>query len=182
MIESVRDIPEVLGTYTSNQVSNMDFLTGLSIVMLGVIVLIGIFILIAIYIFSAIALRKIAKRLGEENSWMAWVPFLNIYLLLKMGDISTEAMIAFWVAMFIQAIPSLPGMKIVIFLLTLAGGLTIQVIYVIAYMRLSEKIGFNKLLGLIALTQIGHPVLLGILAWGNQNSNSEDSISKHQEV
>ncbi len=37
------------------------------------------------YILGSIGLMKIADRTGEERSWMAWVPVLNIYLLGKLG-------------------------------------------------------------------------------------------------
>lgn len=38
------------------------------------------------YAFFAFVLMTIANKLGTENSWMAWVPILNIYLMVKMAD------------------------------------------------------------------------------------------------
>jgi hypothetical protein len=44
-----------------------------------------IVIALVIYFFMAIGLSKIANRLGEKKSWMAWIPFCNIYLLGKLS-------------------------------------------------------------------------------------------------
>ena len=37
------------------------------------------------YVFSGIGLMKITKKLGEEGSWMAWVPIFNFYLIGKLA-------------------------------------------------------------------------------------------------
>lgn len=41
---------------------------------------------VAFYVFFAFTLMTIANKLGTENSWMAWIPILNIYLIVKMAD------------------------------------------------------------------------------------------------
>ncbi|MDY0236474.1 MAG: hypothetical protein RBR71_10615 [Gudongella sp.] len=39
------------------------------------------------YIVSAIALKRMADKLSVENSWLAWVPIANVYILGKVaGD------------------------------------------------------------------------------------------------
>jgi len=48
---------------------------------LGIIV---IFFLI-LYIYSAICLQAIAKKTGTENSWMAWIPVANLFLMCNIG-------------------------------------------------------------------------------------------------
>ncbi len=51
------------------------------------------------------------------------------------------------------------------------GAIAVAIISVIAYMRISEKLGFDKLLGLLVLVPtIGNLVLLGILAWKDNTS------------
>lgn len=50
---------------------------------LGFIILFG---LIA-YVVSAIALKRMADKLNVENSWLAWVPIANVFILGKVaGD------------------------------------------------------------------------------------------------
>ncbi len=46
-----------------------------------------IFVLgIAAYIFTSYCLMKTADRLGVPNSWFAFIPFLNLWLLCQMGE------------------------------------------------------------------------------------------------
>jgi len=46
----------------------------------------GLILLIAIYAYSAFCIQTISNKTGTENSWFAWVPILNIYLLLKVAQ------------------------------------------------------------------------------------------------
>jgi len=41
---------------------------------------------LACYIYLAICLYVLAKKTGAIHRWMAWVPFLNVYLLCKIGS------------------------------------------------------------------------------------------------
>ncbi len=41
---------------------------------------------IAMYVFTGLALYKSAKLEGYNNKWLAWIPVINIYLLLKLGN------------------------------------------------------------------------------------------------
>lgn len=42
-------------------------------------------VMIAFYIFYAICLMKIAKRTNTPNAWFAWIPILNIILMLQVA-------------------------------------------------------------------------------------------------
>ena len=57
--------------------------------------MISLVFMVAIYGFFAICLQTIAKKTGTENPWMAWVPLLNIILLLT---IAKKPM--WWVVLF----------------------------------------------------------------------------------
>lgn len=51
-------------------------------------VLAGLFsmvVMVAIYAFFAICLQTIAKKTQTGNAWMAWVPLLNLVLLLTIA-------------------------------------------------------------------------------------------------
>jgi hypothetical protein len=44
------------------------------------------FILMAIfYIYFAICLMKIAQKTNTENAWFAWIPILNVFLMLMIA-------------------------------------------------------------------------------------------------
>lgn len=40
----------------------------------------------AMYVYFAFSLMTIANKTGTENSWFAWVPILNIILMLQIAD------------------------------------------------------------------------------------------------
>src|SRR5579863_2407004 len=47
----------------------------------------GVFFLIAIaaYVYSALAFQTIAKKTNTENAWWAWIPILNLILILNIA-------------------------------------------------------------------------------------------------
>lgn len=70
--------------------SNSDVIDTLvtSGMLIFVIVVIGIAFLsaIAVYVLQAIALYKMATKLGHQYPWMAWIPYANTYLLFTLPD------------------------------------------------------------------------------------------------
>jgi hypothetical protein len=60
-----------------------------------VFMLVGFVFGIGLYAFFAYTMQKMAQKLGIENSWMAWVPVLNIYLMVLMADKPV-----WWIALF----------------------------------------------------------------------------------
>ncbi len=70
------------------------------------------FVVMAIgYAYFAVALHTMAKKTNTPNIWMAWVPLLNIYLLLLVADKP-----AWWLILFL-----IPLVNIVIMILTWMG-------------------------------------------------------------
>ena len=50
----------------------------------GMMIFIWIFI-IAMYVYVALALQTIAKKTNTPNDWWAWIPIINIILMLNIG-------------------------------------------------------------------------------------------------
>ncbi len=46
----------------------------------GAFLVFGIIILIALYIYCAFAWMTIAKKLGYDKPWLAWIPIANLFL------------------------------------------------------------------------------------------------------
>ena len=111
----------------------------------GVGLVISLVVGLGTYIYMSLALMTIGKKLGYENPWFAWIPILNMIMLLKLGDQNP------WLLL----LALIPGL----------GGLALLVIMIIAIMKICEKRGFNKMLGLLMLVPLANYVLLGILAW-----------------
>lgn len=108
------------------------------------------------YVFMAFTWSTIAKKLGyEDKAWMAWVPIANFILMLQIAEMSP------WL-IFLFVIPCI-------------GWLALFVIYVIAWMKISERRGFASALGLITIIPIGAYVLYGLLAWGEGSANAGNS-------
>lgn len=89
-------------------------------VWIGILILIGICIFItflflmlafacSFYVLQSIGLYKMAKKLGHDSPWLAWIPFANIYLMFILPKHSFEPLIikteiisrvnAFWIYM-----------------------------------------------------------------------------------
>ncbi len=43
--------------------------------------------MIVIYVYFAYTTMMLAKRLNIANSWLAWIPFLNLFLMTKMAKL-----------------------------------------------------------------------------------------------
>lgn len=43
-------------------------------------------VLIAVYAYAAYCLMRIADNTGTENSWFAWIPILNIWLMCQIAE------------------------------------------------------------------------------------------------
>jgi hypothetical protein len=104
------------------------------------LVVIGIPMLIS-YVYMGLTYSKIAKRLNHPKPWFAWVPIFNIVLHFQLADMSG------WFALLMLV----PVANIVV--------------YIMAMMKICEKRGMDKLLGLLVLVPIANYILLGLLAW-----------------
>jgi len=51
----------------------------------GVMIFIVLLVVIAFWIYSSICLMKIAKRTNTQNGWFAWIPILNMVLMLQIA-------------------------------------------------------------------------------------------------
>lgn len=112
---------------------------------MGILMIFPLLISLATYIFSSLALAKIGNDLGYKNSWFAWIPLLSTIMLMQLGEKS-----AWWI------------------LVPFVG----QIMMIIAIMRITERRGYDKLLGLIVLTGIGAYVLLYLLAWSPKDATT----------
>jgi len=122
---------------------------------IGIWFVTAIFVL-ASYIFTSYALYKIGKDMGYENSWFAWIPILNMIMLFKLGNQNPYLL-------FLLLIPGI-------------GSLVIGIFSILALMYITEKRGYDKLLGLLILTGIGTYILLYLLAWKPKTELSNEPV------
>jgi len=114
----------------------------------GVMLVFSIVIGLGSYIYCSLALMKIAKRMDHENPWFAWIPILNLVLMFQLGEQNPVLLLLLLI----------PGV----------GAVVVGVLSIIALMKICEKRGYDKMLGLLSLIPVANYVLLGVLAWGKK--------------
>ena len=112
----------------------------------------GIFLLVflPLYIYSAVTLMIIAKRTKTDDAWMAWIPFLNIYLMAKVGRVPLWSL-ALFALMFLPVV----------------GSLAISGMMVWYWWMIAERMNRPGWWGVLMLVPVLNLVLMGILAWGD---------------
>lgn len=118
------------------------FAGGMLIFMLG--------ILFVLYLYMGFAMMTIAKKVGEPNGWLAFIPIANLYLFVKLAG--------------------LPGAYALIFLVAIIpvlGGLAVMVFYIYLWVKIAERRGFPNWYGVLIIVPLVNLILPGYIAWGN---------------
>jgi hypothetical protein len=103
-------------------------------------------VLLAVYIYSGFCLMRIADRLGVENSWFAFIPFLNLWLLTQMGDRDDSWFIIMLIFMF-------------------CCGIVTAVMAILIMMDVAERLGFENWWGVLLIIPIFNFYVLYKLAF-----------------
>jgi len=96
----------------------------------GIFLVIWIFFMLVGYVYGGLTMMTIANKLGEKNSWLAWIPIANIYLITKMGGFTGWMFLLF----FIPFVNFVFG--------------------IVLMMKIAERRGFPNWLGLLVLVPI----------------------------
>ena len=103
---------------------------------------------IGFYILAAWLLYRIGKKLGYENSWFAWIPFLNIYMMVDLSYKETGT----WF--------------IIILIFMFCCGLVSTVMLIICWMDIAERCGKESWWGILMIIPIVNFVIMYILDTG----------------
>lgn len=98
---------------------------------------------LAMYVYIALALSTIAKKTNTENTWMAWVPIIQIVLMLN--------------------IAKKPVWWIVLFFIPLVG----LVMAIIVWMAIAEARGKPNWWGILLIVPVVGLIVPGYLAWSD---------------
>jgi len=109
----------------------------------GALTVIYFFVVIALYAFGAYCLQAIAKKLGVENDWFAWVPILNIWLAVQIA-----------------------GRDVLWFVLCLIPCVNF-VAMIIIFMDIAEKCGRERTYGILMIVPLLNLWVLWQLAFGD---------------
>jgi hypothetical protein len=123
---------ELLANLTDFEQGFLGGVTGASLLALGAFALAVLLIfVVALYVYSSYSWMTIARKLKYKRSWFAWIPVLNIVLLLQLAGFA-------WGWVFLILIPIL-------------GWLAIYALIIISTWRIFEKRGYNGLWSLLLL-------------------------------
>ena len=109
----------------------------------GVMLIVFFVVFAAIYIYFALAFSTIAKKTNTPNAWWAWVPILNILLLLNVAKKPV-----WWIILFLVPIVSL-------------------VIGIIVMMAVAEARGKPNWWGILIIVPFVGIIVPGYLAWSD---------------
>ncbi|MEM2956036.1 MAG: hypothetical protein QW041_00450 [Candidatus Pacearchaeota archaeon] len=115
---------------------------GLTIMILAAIVV------IAIYVYTSLALMTIAKKTKTENAWLAWIPVVNIWLIIQIAEQP-------WWQIF----------AILLYFIPVIGGIVFLAVMAFWFWKISERRSMPGWLGILMIIPIVNLIVLGILAW-----------------
>jgi len=101
-------------------------------------------VLVAAYVWLGLSLSAVFTKAGEEG-WKAWVPFLNLVVLVQLGELS--------------------GWLVLLVLVPVIGWLGLLVVLVIAFQRVNRSFGFGA--GMTVLAVLLLPVWASVVGWGS---------------
>ena len=95
--------PEVIGSFANG------FYGGLFGAIVALSILAAIIIFAAVYAYLALAWQAIATKFKYKNSWLAWIPFANLAMILQLGGFH-------WAWIFLLLIPVLGWIAVFVLL------------------------------------------------------------------
>lgn len=110
---------------------------------MGVFLLIVCILSLVFYVYNALALQTIAAKTNTENPWFAWIPILNIILMLNIAKKPI-----WWILLCL-----IPLVNIVIF--------------VMVWMGIAEARNKPNWWGILIIVPVANFIVPGYLAWSD---------------
>jgi hypothetical protein len=110
---------------------------------LGGFMLVLLIIGLAFYVYMALALQTIAKKTNTENAWLAWVPIINIILMLNIAQKPL-----WWIILCLIPIVNI-------------------IVIVIVWMAIAEARGKPSWWGILFIVPVVQVIVPGYLAWAD---------------
>jgi hypothetical protein len=109
----------------------------------GAFLIVFLIVGLAAYIYFGLALQTIAQKTGTQNAWLAWIPLINVFLML---DIAKKPM--WWFLLFLIPIVNL-------------------VMGVIVWMGVATARKKPEWWGILSIVPLVNLVVPGYLAWSD---------------
>ena len=117
----------------------------------GAALMFALIIFLAIYIYMAFALMTIANKTKIKNSWLAFIPIANIYLMTQIAGLS-----GWWTLAILAGI------------IPVIGTLAVLTAIVYFWWLIAEKLKRPNWWGILMIVPIVNLIIVGILAWGKK--------------
>ncbi len=119
----------------------------------GILVALGItaivLLSIALYVYFSLSWMRIAKKLKYKNYWFAWIPIVNLFMMLRLGGFN--------------------GWWVLLVLIPFLGWFALGVLIVISTWKIFEKRKYPGWFSLsMIIPQVGgilYLIALGFVAW-----------------
>jgi hypothetical protein len=127
--------------------------------MIAGMAMILLIVFLVVYVFSALVMSTIARKLGYNKPWLAWIPIANLFLIPILADYK-------WWWGFTFVLPFVLGMiPLVGLVLNPIASVFSAVMSVIWYIKIFKKRNYSPWLILLFLVPIANIVMLCLLAW-----------------
>lgn len=131
---------------------NPEVAGGLAVMMGGFFVFMMILALF-FYVFYAVCLMKIASRTNTPNGWFAWIPILNVILMLQVA----KKPLWWIILLFIPLVNVIMG--------------------IIIWMGIARAVNKPDWLGVLMIVPIANLIIPAYLAFSNANSENSQAQS-----
>ena len=105
--------------------------------------LFSLVVFVAFYVYFAVAIQTMAKKTNTPNNWMAWIPLLNVYLLLKIGG--------------------KPGWWLLLFLIPFVN----FIMMIVMWMGVAERLNKPNWYGILMIVPLVNIIIPGVLAFSD---------------
>lgn len=107
----------------------------------AVIMVVYFIIILIFYVYMAICLQTIAKKTNTDNAWFAWIPILNVFLMLMIAQKPL-----WWFILMLIPIVNI-------------------IISIIVWMAVAEARGKPNWIGILMIVPIANIIVPGYLAF-----------------
>lgn len=111
--------------------------------LLGGFIFIICIVLLVAYVYHALALQTIATKTNTENPWFAWIPILNIILMLNIAKKPI-----WWIVLFLIPIVNI-------------------VFIILVWMGIAEARNKPNWWGILVIVPVANIIVPGYLAWAD---------------
>lgn len=119
---------------------------GAAMAVFGGIMLFMLLFLVIVYVYMAVCLMKMARKTNTPNAWMAWIPILNIILMVQVAKKPL-----WWIILFF-----IPFVNIVFTILL--------------WMAIAKELGKPEWLGILMIVPVANFIVPGYLAFSKSET------------